>query len=239
MSLLGDIDATGGSMAVLDEVERERLEATDERLLTFQRTMEEAARSGALGPEQLQRFVVTIKDYAAKVSDQLLPQIDAEAGAEISRRLITVLTMDPARGTAADAADAYLMELEAIRHVLRDLLQEHQPEALRREGRELIGLLEDWLPHVPVAQLAELLGLSVRQLQRRRHDDAPSTSREQLVARLVAILRHAWTDEGVIAWFHRARADLGGAAPVALLGDPAHEPDLLIAARSGRVQGGV
>src|ERR1700712_1647673 len=208
MSLLGDTEATGVPVAVLDEVEREQLQATDERLLTFQRTMEEAARSGALGPEQPQRFVVTIKDYAANVSDQLLPQIDAQAASEISRRLITVLTMDATQSTAADAADAYLMELEAIRHVLRDLLQEHQPDALRREGRELIGLLEDWLPHVPVAQLAELLGLSVRQLQRRRHEDAPSTSREQLVARLVAILRHAWTDEGVVAWFHRTRSDL-------------------------------
>lgn len=226
-------------MTVLDDVEREQLQATDEHLLMFQRTMEEAARSGALGPEQLQRFVVTIKDYAGKVNDQLLPQIDAEAAAEISSRLITVLTMDPMQSTAADAADAYLMELEAIRHVLRDLLQEHRPESLRREGRELIGLLEEWLPRVPVAQVAELLGLSVRQLQRRRHDDTPSTSREQLVARLVAILRHAWTDEGVVAWFHRARPDLGGRAPIELLGDPAREPDLLIAARSGRVQGGV
>lgn len=226
-------------MAVLDDAERKQLQATDEHLLTFQRTMEEAARSGALGPEQLQRFVVTIKDYAGKVNDRLLPQIDVEAASEISRRLITVLTMDPTQRAAADAADAYLMELEAIRHVLRDLLQEHQPESLRRQGRELIGLLEDWLPRVPVAQLAELLGLSVRQLQRRRHDDAPSTSREQLVARLVAILRHAWTDEGVIAWFHRPRADLDGRAPVELLGDPAREPDLLMAARSGRAQGGV
>jgi hypothetical protein len=226
-------------VAVLDEVERERLQATDEHLLTFQRTMEEAARSGALGPEQLQRFVVTIKEYAGKVNDQLLPQLDMEAASEISRRLLTVLTLDPTQRTAVDAADAYLMELEAIRHVLRDLLQEHQPESLRREGRELIGLLEDWLPHVPVAQVAELLGLSVRQLQRRRQMDAPSTSREQLVARLVAILRQAWTDEGVIAWFHRSRPDLGGQEPIELLGDPRRERDLLIAARSGRVQGGV
>jgi AcrR family transcriptional regulator len=226
-------------MAVLHDVERERLQATDEHLLTFQRTMEEAARSGALGPEQLQRFVVTIKDYAGKVNDQLLPQIDPEAASEISRRLITVLTMDPTQGTAADTADAYLMELEAIRHVLRDLLQEHQPESLRREGRELIGLLEDWLPRVQVADLAELLGLSSRQLQRRRQNDAPSTSREQLVARLVAILRQAWTDEGVVAWFRRPRSDLDGQTPLELLGDPAQEPDLLNAARSGRVQGGV
>jgi uncharacterized protein (DUF2384 family) len=226
-------------VAVLDEVEREQLQATDEHLLTFQRTMEEAARSGALGPEQLERFVATIKEYAGKVNDQLLPQLDVEAASEISRRLITVLTMDPTQRPSADAADAYLMELEAIRHVLRDLLQEHQPESLRREGRELISLLEDWLPHVPVAQVAELLGLSVRQLQRRRHEDAPSTSREQLVARLVAILRHAWTDEGVVAWFHRPRPDLGGQEPIELLGDPARERDLLIAARSGRVQGGV
>jgi hypothetical protein len=239
MSLTGDGGATEVDVAVLEGVQREKLQATDETLQGFQRTMEEAARSGALDVEELERFGRTIKDFVARVNDQLLPQIDAESAAEISRRLIALLTMDTTHTDALDAADACLMELEAIRHVLRDLLQEEQPESLRREGRELIGLLEQWLPSVSVAELADLLGLSVRQLQRKRHDDSPAGAREQLVARLVAILRHAWTDAGVIAWFSRSRVDLGGKKPRELLGDPAHEQDLLIAARTGRVQGGV
>lgn len=99
-------------------------------------------------------------------------------------------------------------------------------------------MLEAWLPSVGGADLAAMLGQSVRQVQRRRLADAPASSREQLVARLVAILRHSWTDAGVVAWFHRPRADLGGAAPLELLDDPDQERGLLTVARSGRVQGG-
>jgi uncharacterized protein (DUF2384 family) len=220
-------------------VERHTLEDVDESLMQFQRTMEEAAKSGALGPEQLQRFVATIRDAAARVNAEVLPQIDADSANEISQRLISVLTLDPSKYDVLDAADEYLIELEAIRHVLRDLLQEQHPQALRREARETIALLEEWLPNVAVSEVAELLGLSVRQLQRRRHDRGPATSREQLVARLAAILRHAWTDAGVVAWFHRPRHDLDGHSPIELLADPDRERDLLVAARSGRVQGGV
>jgi hypothetical protein len=236
MSLEGDVNATEGSMTVLEEVERHALEDTDQAFQHFQRAMEVAARNGALDAESLGRFGETVKEAAARVNDELLPQLDAEAAAEISRRLITILTMDTSQRDVLDAADDYLMELEAIRHVLRDLLQE-QPQALRKQGQELMSQLEAWLPSVAVGALAELLGLSVRQLQRKRHDTGPAGSREQLVARLVAMLRHAWTDDGVIAWFHRARADLGGRAPIELLDDHARERDLLIAARSGRVQG--
>jgi hypothetical protein len=226
-------------VSVLEEGQRLRLEEAEGELEKFQETMEEAARRGALDDEALQRFSRTIKEFVAKVDDRLLPEIDPESAAEVNRRLIAVLTMDARHADVLDAADACLIELEAIRHVLRDLLQEQQPESLRRQGRELIDLMEQWLPDIAVADLAELLGLSMRQLQRKRHDDSPATSREQLVARLVAILRYAWTDAGVLAWFRRPRHDLGGKAPMALLGDPAAEPSLLNAARAGRVQGGV
>jgi hypothetical protein len=72
-----------------------------------------------------------------------------------------------------------------------------------------------------------------------RHGPGASSHRIQVVARVVAILRHAWTDQGVYAWFHRPRADLGGGPPIVLLDDPGNERALLIAARAGRVQGGV
>jgi hypothetical protein len=51
----------------------------------------------------------------------------------------------------------------------------------------------------------------VGQLQRRRRDGGGVTSpRLEIVARLVAILRHAWTDRGVLAWFAKPRPELGG-----------------------------
>jgi hypothetical protein len=41
----------------------------------------------------------------------------------------------------------------------------------------------------------------------------------QLAARIIAVLRHGWTDQGVVAWY-RARPDLAGARPTELLDDP-------------------
>jgi len=118
-----------------------------------------------------------------------------------------------------DVADRALVQAEAARHVMRDLLQEQPPARLRRADA-VIELLEEWLPGLSVRQLAELLGFSDRQVQRRRHDAGASTPRMRLVARLAAILRHAWTDQGVYAWFHRQREELGGRAPVELLDNP-------------------
>jgi uncharacterized protein (DUF2384 family) len=220
-------------------VERGAIEAFDESILAFQRTMEEAAKSGALDPERLDRFVETMREAAGRANAQLLPQIDPDLASEIGQRLLSVLTLDRESLSVLDAADQYLIDLEAIRHVLRDLLQEQHPRVLRERADETVALLEEWLPNLSVAELAELLGLSMRQLQRRRHDDGPASSREQLVARLVAILRNAWTDAGVFAWFKRPRADFGDRAPIELLGDPNSERSLLVAARAGRVQGGV
>lgn len=220
-------------------VERGAIEALDESILRVQRTMEEAATSGALNPERLDRFVGTVREAARRANERLLPQIDPDLANEIGRRLLAVLTLDRERLSVLDAADQYLIDLEAIRHVLRDLLQEQHPRALRGRADETIALLEGWLPNLSVADLAELLGMSMRQLQRRRHDRGPASSREQLVARLVAILRNAWTDAGVLAWFKRARMDLTGRAPIELLDDPDWERSLLVAARAGRVQGGV
>jgi uncharacterized protein (DUF2384 family) len=131
------------------------------------------------------------------------------------------------------------MEMEAVRHIVRDLLDEQPPVELR-DAPNVVKLLETWLPGVAVSQLAEILGLSERALQRRRHGEGgEATHRMGLVARLVAILRLSWTDQGVAAWFHRPLSSLGGRKPIDLLDDPGRERDLLLVARAGRVQGGV
>jgi len=225
-------------MAVLEEVERQALKSVDESLKQIQRSLEEAARRGALDRQTIDRLGATAKKAAQRVNESLPPQLDDRAAAEIRDRLIAILTLDIRETSSLDVADRFLMEMEAVRHIVRDLLDEQPPVELR-DAANLVTLLESWLPRVTVGQLAEILGLSERALQRRRHGEGEATHRMGLVARLVAILRHSWTDEGVAAWFHRPLSALGGARPIELLDDPGRERDLLLTARSGRVQGGV
>jgi uncharacterized protein (DUF2384 family) len=222
-------------VTVLEDVERQALEEADAAFGHIQESLEEAARSGALDSEAFERLARTARDLAGRINESLPPEIDPRAADEIRRRLIAILTL-PAEGESLNTADRFLLEMEAVRHILRDLVQE-QPVDLR-DGKAVIELLEGWLPRVSVNDLAALLGYSSRQLQRRRRDGGPSTHRAELVARLVAILRHGWTDEGVMAWFLRPRRDLDGARPIDLMDDPGREHDLLRAARAGRVQGG-
>jgi hypothetical protein len=92
--------------------------------------------------------------------------------------------------------------------------------------------------HLQEQPPVELRESRERQRQRRRRVGGPSPHQLQVVARLVAILRHTWTDQGVDAWFHRSRLELGGRAPVDRLDDPQNERELLLIARAGRVQGG-
>lgn len=224
-------------MTALVMDERQALEDVDKALSRVQQSLEEAARTGALDDEALQRLSGTVKEMAGRLNASLPLQVDVQAADEIRRRLLSLVTGEP-EGSHLDVADHVLIELEAVRHILRDVLQEQPPVEMRDAGR-LIKLLEEWLPTATVAQLAELLGLSERALQRRRRDGGSATHRMQLAARAIAVLRHAWTDQGVVAWFHRARPDLAGTRPIELLDDPGSERALLNAARAGRVQGGV
>jgi hypothetical protein len=134
-----------------------------------------------------------------------------------------------------DVCDGLLIALERIRHVVRDALDEHVNGVAGDVGL-VMGDLDHWLPSIPDRTIAELVGVDRRTLSRWRLQGGPPRRRLRTFARLVAILRHNWDEEGVIAWFGRPRRDLGGRKPAALLSDPNAEPDLVNAARSGRSQ---
>lgn len=224
-------------MPVLDEQDRAALLEADDELLGLQAALEAAAQSDAIDSEAVDRLRDTAQHAAARVNAKLPMHIDADARDEIRRRLVEMLTLQLEEGGLLDLADRALIEAEAVRHVVRDLLDEQPPVELHDEGAT-IRMLEQWLPGISVGELSELTNISVRQLQRRRRDGGgTSPARLQLVARLVAILRHAWTDRGVLAWFEKPRQELGGAAAIELLDDPERERDLLVLARAGRVQG--
>lgn len=127
--------------------------------------------------------------------------------------------------------------LEQLRHALRDIV-DSSPFAADVPVRDVLVRLASSL-NVPQADLADLLDVSTRQLQRWLSPDGPSLSgkdeaRIRIVAQIVNQLRHTFTAPGVLAWFRRPHPHLGK-APVELLDDPSSYPrlrDLAVASRS-------
>jgi hypothetical protein len=136
-----------------------------------------------------------------------------------------------------DAFDRLLLNIEAMRHLLRDALDGHV-ERSEDDIAVVVQQLQKWLPRASQPELAGLMGISTRQYQRWGQMHAEPTRRAQIVARLIAILRRSWTDAGVVAWFYRARPELGDQAPIDVLDDPAWEQALFRAVRQGRAQHG-
>jgi uncharacterized protein (DUF2384 family) len=136
-----------------------------------------------------------------------------------------------------DAFDKLLLNIEAMRHLLRDALDRHVSGS-EDDIASVVEQLHQWLPRANQAELAELMGVSKRQYQRWAHTHVEPTRRAQIVARLIAILRRSWTDAGVIAWFYRSRPELAGKPPVDVLDDTDFEQKLFRAVRQGRAQHG-
>lgn len=136
-----------------------------------------------------------------------------------------------------DTVDSLLIHAEQLRHIVRDAMDGHVG-GLGQNSKSVMESLREILPSIRQVELAALLGRSQRQVQRWAAQEGVSPRRLELVARIVALLRHSWTEEGVVAWFFRPRFDLRGKKPVDVLDDPSWEEALLVAARRGRAQHG-
>jgi hypothetical protein len=176
-----------------------------------------AALVGAVRATPLERWTAADPYLALLVHRAVL---DAQAAVEGSQR------------------DALRIALERLSHALAALGEAEEVGDARSPkelARWLAGAVE-----VPQRDLAELLGVDLRRFQRwisareRTRPEGEEARRLRALARLVGQLRHAFTPAGVVAWFDWPRADLGGATPRELLGDPVRLPDLLLAAGSTR-----
>ncbi len=128
--------------------------------------------------------------------------------------------------------------LEQFRHALRGIV-ENQPYSDDTPVRDVLTRTAEVLA-TPQKTLADLLGISVRQLQRwlTHHGTAPAAddaARIRVVGQVVNQLRHSFTGPGVVAWFYREHPVLGR-RPIELLDDPLSYPRLLDAASAARAQ---
>jgi uncharacterized protein (DUF2384 family) len=133
---------------------------------------------------------------------------------------------------AADQRRDVRIALEQFRHALRDIV-ENRPYDDGAPIRDVLTRTANTIA-APQKSIAELLGVSVRQLQRWLADDAvqpaaDDAARIRMVGQVVNQLRHTFTGPGVIAWFYRRHPTLGE-RPVDLLDDPLRYPEVLSAA---------
>jgi transcriptional regulator with XRE-family HTH domain len=217
--------------------ERERLEQAERAVKSWMTVLREQASK--LDERQVENFAETMRRLLTRLNKDLGPlDIEPEALSEIRGVMLEgIEKIDEEAMEPIDVLDDLLVRAEQIRHVIRDAL-DADLGLDARDARALSQALIDWLPGMSQREIANLVGISLRQLQRWLRDGGVAPRRLRLVAQLVVLLRRAWSPEGVVAWFARPRRDLGGRAPIALLDDPAEEPALRAAVRRGRAQHG-
>ena len=126
--------------------------------------------------------------------------------------------------------------LEQFRQSLRDIV-EGQPYDDNAPVRDVLARTVEAFA-APQKSVADVLGVSVRQLQRWLARDgsepaADDAARIRVVGQVVNQLRHSFTGPGVVAWFYREHPVLGR-RPIELLDDPLCYPQVLGAATAAR-----
>lgn len=219
----------------------------EERLGQFDRTVEELQRSFVEAVEHLRQAPEADGSYEErwqKIADRLkglryeikAEDYDKEQLAILATALLDMRDQLDRRGAwDLDVCDQLMIILERIRHVVRDALDEHVNGATGDVG-VVMADLDRWLAQIPDQTIARFVGVDRRTLSRWRGQVGQPRRSLRMFARLVAILRHNWDEEGIVAWFERPRRDLNGRRPAALIDDPNAEGALIGAARSGRNQ---
>jgi uncharacterized protein (DUF2384 family) len=187
----------------------------------------------------------TVPDEVARLIDSFESELDAATPLRLEADPYLTTTL----WAAAFRADKALrhdneaarrrdvrIALEQFRQALRDIV-ENQPYNDGAPIRDVLARTAEVLA-APQKTLADLLGVSVRQLQRWLGDDGPEpaaddAARIRAVANVVNQLRHSFTGPGVAAWFERKHPVLKK-RPIDLLNDPLRYSEVMSAAIATR-----
>lgn len=185
-------------------------------------------------------FKETVRSWATTFHERIPEALPPDAQNEIRSLLLGglgLLEKADVEERVLDHIDKMLVSLEAVRHVLRDAVDEDFGDGVSTMG-DAVRQIEEWLPAVDRELMAQILGMSTRTVQRRLKDDNKATTRARLVLTVMAILRRSWTPDGVLAWFFRRRSDLDGRPPIEVLSNPHEYDTILTLARQGRASHG-
>lgn len=208
---------------------------------------------------------MSLQEALRKANDELAraPQVSAETEKSIGRLIARIAELGPNLETQVDP---YLLmslqqgvigalraldltsekqkrsqlriALERMRQSLRDMLEgvevsEDQPT------KDVVRWLVDTLD-VPQSEVADLLNVNARKLQRWLSPHDPSEPHDEdalrvrLMARITSHLRHSFSGPGVAAWLERPHPDLKGSSPIDLLNKRQTFEHLLSLAASAR-----
>jgi len=222
---------------VVSESDRRELEQLDEAIDRWSKGVHEAIAEHpeTLDREHVRRWAETARRWALRLHSSPPPVLSPAALAEIRGIIIDGIEAVDRMDQPLDLLDDLIIRAEAVRHILRDVL-DGDVGVNEDDAGALIRRLEEWLPGVGQKAIAQLVGRSQRHIQRWLKEGGVATPRLRLVAQLVALLHRGWSPEGVLSWFSRPRRDLAGERPIDVLEDPFFEHDLLQAAREGRAQ---
>lgn len=205
----------------------------------FIREVGKAASTEEVDPSYVDRFRDTAHRLIELNGELHEEDFDPRALAEFRGIIIEAIGKvegaDPER--PLDTVDSLLIHAEQLRHIVRDAMDGHVG-GIGQSAAEVMESLRHTLPSIRQIELAALLGRSQRQVERWATQEGPAPRRLELVAKIAALLRHSWTEDGVVAWFLRPRPELRGRKPIDLLDDPKQENELILAARRGRAQHG-
>jgi uncharacterized protein (DUF2384 family) len=226
-------------MSLVAHGERDQLERIDEAIEAWIAALRSYAEqfAGDVDSEPVQRILEESKNSALVLNERLPASLDPAAVAEIRGIMIEALPEVESMTRPLDVIDSLVVRAEAIRHVIRDALDESLG-CSPSDAKALANRLAEWLPTATRKQLATLVGAEERTFYRWLDEGGRATHRLFLVVRLVLLLKGTWSPAGVIAWFSRPRPELGNRPPIDLLDDPANELDLLKTARHGRAYHG-
>lgn len=220
--------------------ERDELERFEEVVDEWSRRLLEDVQSAQLPSDYFDRWRETAGRLSEAIDQAVPPSLDADLLAGIRGELLSILRTVSSydRERPLDSLEGALLHLEAIRQVVRDMLDAHVAD--QHDARALVTALQRALPRMNRRDLGRLLGVSERSVQRvlASADPVEPTRRLLMISRLVALLSHGWTPEGVVAWFSRPRRELEGQRVLDVIDDPVHEQEIVSLARYGRAQHG-
>lgn len=220
--------------------ERDELERFEEVVDEWSQRLLADVRAADLPGDYFDRWRDTAARLSEAIDHAVPPSLDSDRLAEIRGELMAILRTVASydRERPLDSLEGALLHLEAIRHVVRDMLDAHVAD--QHDARALVAGLQRTLPRMNRRDLGRLLGVSERSVQRvlASADPVEPTRRLLMISRLVALLSRGWTPEGVVAWFSRPRPELGGQSTLDVIDDPVHEQEIVSLARYGRAQHG-